>query len=107
MAADPHLDPARSRSLNGLLHDYDTVWPEQRAHYSDVVGRWNAMVETSRERGVSTSDIHGFEALFEEVRGLAALAPLSKEERDALHAVIEKQEEHEKMTLTRSLSLGL
>ncbi len=107
VAADPHLDPARSRSLNGLLHDYDTVWPEQRAHYSDVVGRWNAMVGTSRERGVSTSDIHGFEALFEEVRGLAALAPLSKEERDALHAVIEKQEEHEKMTLTRSLSHGL
>ena len=107
VAADPRLDPARSRSLNELLHDYDTVWPEQREHYGEVVGRWNAMVAKSDERGVSTSDIHGFEPLFDELRGLAALAPLTKGERDTLHAVIEKQEEHEKMTLDRSLSLGL
>ena len=107
LAADPRLDPARSRSLNELLHDYNTVWPAHRAHYSEVVGRWNAMVAKSGEWGVSTSDIHGFEPLFEEVRGLTALAPLSKDERDTLHAVIEKQEEHEKMTLTRSLGLGL
>ena len=107
MAVDPRLDPGRRGGLVELLHDYDNVWPQQRKHYSDVVGRWNVMVETSRKRGVSTSDIHGFEALFEELRGLKALAPLSKEERDTLHAVIEKQEEHEKMTLTRSLGLGL
>ncbi len=105
MAADPRLDPGRRNSLAELLHDYDKVWPQQRAHYSKVVGRWNAMVATARKRGVSTSDIHGFEALFDELRGLTALAPLSKEERDTLHDVIERQEEHEKMTLTRSLGL--
>ncbi|MCY3753041.1 MAG: hypothetical protein OXG99_03005, partial [Alphaproteobacteria bacterium] len=98
MAVDPRLDPGRRDSLAELLHDYDNVWPQQRKHYSDVAARWNVMVETSRKRGVSTSDIHGFEALFEELRGLKALAPLSKEERDTLHDVIEKQEEHEKMT---------
>ena len=49
------------------------------------------MVAKSGERGVSTSDIHGFEALFDELRGLTVLAPLSKDERDTLHAVIEKQ----------------
>ena len=32
---------------------------------------------------------------------------IGAEERDTVHAVIEKQEEHEKMTRTRSLSLGL
>ena len=107
MAADPRLDPGRRGGLVELLHDYDTVWPRKREQYSDVVGRWNAMVATAHKRGVSTSDIYGFEALFEELRGLKALAPLSKDERDALHAAIEKQDEHEKMTLTRSLSLGL
>lgn len=107
MAADPRLDPGRRSSLVELLHDYDTVWPTERARYSKVVGRWNAMVAIAHKRGVSTSDIYGFEALFEELRGLTALAPLSKEERDALHAAIRKREEYEKMTLTRSLSLGL
>ena len=107
LAADPRLDPGRRGGLAELLHDYDTVWPKDRARYSKVVRRWNAMVATAHKRGVSTSDIHGFEALFQELRGLTALAPLSKEERDALHAAIRKREEYEKMTLTRSLSLGL
>ncbi|MCY3672516.1 MAG: relaxase domain-containing protein, partial [Alphaproteobacteria bacterium] len=107
MAADPRLDPGRRSGLVELLRDYDTVWPTERARYSKVVQRWNAMVATARKRGVSTSDIHGFEALFEEVRGLTALAPLAKDERDRLHAIIRKRQEYEKMTLTRSLGLGL
>ena len=107
MAEDARLDPGRRDMLEELLRDYDTVWPEQREHYLDVVGRWNAMVEQSRLREISTSDVYGFETLFRQVRGLAALGPLSKEEREAVRAVIDRQDEYEKMTLTRSLGLRM
>ena len=107
MTDDPRLDPGRRDRLEELLRDYDTVWPQQRAHYLDVVGRWNAMAAQSRTRGISTSDVSGSEALFREMRGLAALAPLSKEERDTVRAVVEEQDEHEKMRRSQSSGMGM
>ena len=32
---DPHLDPDRGEDLATVLHEYDTVWPRQRARYAD------------------------------------------------------------------------
>ena len=65
------------------------------------------MVAQSRSREISTSNVSGFEALFREVRGLAVLAPLSKEEREAVRAVVDRQDEYEKMTLTQSIGLRM
>ena len=46
---DPHLDPDRGEDLATVLHEYDTVWPRQRARYIETVGRWNALIANARD----------------------------------------------------------
>ena len=94
LVRDPHLDPDRRDDLATVLHDYDTVWPRQRARYIETVGRWNAVVANARDGFINEAP--GYDALIEELRAMVDLAALTKRERESLHAVLRGHDEHRK-----------
>ena len=102
---NPHLDPRRREDLDTLLHDYDTVWPGQRARYLDVVERWNAL--GARAGGGPVDRLPEYRVLLEEVRRSAGLDTLSKSEREAIHNVLRTHDEDLKKSLQRSMDIGL
>ena len=94
LVRDPHLDPDRREDLATVLHEYDTVWPRQRARYVETVGRWNALVANARDGFINEAP--GYGALIEELRAMADFDPLTKGERESLHAALREHDEHRK-----------
>ena len=102
---DPYLDPYTREDLDALLHDYDTVWPGQRARYLDVVERWNAL--TARAGGGPVDRLPEYRVLLEEVRRSAGLDTLTKSEREAIHDLLRTHDEHLKKSRQWSMDIGL
>ena len=102
---NPHLDPYSREDLDALLHDYDTVWPGQRARYLDVVQRWNAL--TARAGGGPVDRLPEYRVLLEEVRRSAGLDTLTKSEREAIHDLLRTHDEHLKKSRQWSMDIGL
>ena len=105
LADDPHLDPERREDLDTLLYDYDTIWPQQRARYLDVVERWNALAARARRGPVDR--LPEYRVLLEEVRQSAGLDTLTKSEREAIHNVLRTHDEHLKKSRQWSMDIGL
>ena len=94
LVRDPHLDPDRREDLATVLHEYDTLWPHQRARHIETVWRWNALVANARDGFINEAPRYG--ALIEELRAMVDLAPLTKRERESLHAVLRGHDEYRK-----------
>ena len=105
LARDPHVAPDRREDLDALLHDYDTVWPGQRARYLDVVERWNALA--ARAGGGPVDRLPEYRVLLEEVRRSAGLDTLTKSEREAIHDLLRTHDEHLKKSRQWSMDIGL
>ena len=102
---NPHLNPHRREGLETLLHDYDTVWPGQRARYLDVVQRWTDL--TARAGGGPVDRLPEYRVLLEEVRRSAGLDTLTKGEREAIHDLLRTHDEHLKKSRQWSMDIGL
>ena len=102
---NPHLDPDRCEDLDTLLYDYDTVWPQQRARYLDVVQRWTDLA--ARAGGGPVDRLPEYRVLLEEVRQSAGLDTLTKSEREAIHDVLRTHDEHLKKSRQWSMDIGL